>query len=76
MREQRVDVRSGVRGDTQEKRRRALHARRHVRSARREPVRVSSWTFQLHYDNLVALARQDPRLGPIPGYATVCRFMN
>ena len=33
------------------------------------------WTFQLHYDNLVALAREDPRLGPMPGYATVCRFM-
>jgi transposase InsO family protein len=33
------------------------------------------WTFQLHYDNLVALAREDPGLGPMPGYATVCRFM-
>lgn len=33
------------------------------------------WTFQLHYDNLVALAREEPRLGPMPGYATVCRFM-
>jgi putative transposase len=33
------------------------------------------WSFQLHYDNLVALAREDPRLGPMPGYATVCRFM-
>jgi putative transposase len=33
------------------------------------------WSFQLHHDNLVALAREDPRLGPVPGYATVCRFM-
>jgi putative transposase len=33
------------------------------------------WSFQLHHDNLVALARQDARLGPVPGYATVCRFM-
>jgi transposase InsO family protein len=33
------------------------------------------WTFQLHHDNLVALAREDPRLGVVPGYATVCRFM-
>lgn len=33
------------------------------------------WTFQLHYDNLVALAREDARLGVVPGYATVCRFM-
>lgn len=33
------------------------------------------WSFQLHYDNLLALAREDPRLGVVPGYATVCRFM-
>jgi putative transposase len=33
------------------------------------------WTFQLHYDNLVALAREDPRLAPMPGYASICRFM-
>ena len=33
------------------------------------------WSFQLHHDNLVALAREDPRLGPVPGYPTVCRFM-
>lgn len=33
------------------------------------------WTFQLHYDNLVALAREDPRLEPMPGYGTVRRYM-
>jgi transposase InsO family protein len=33
------------------------------------------WSFQLHYDNLLALAREDARLGPMPGYATVCRYM-
>ena len=33
------------------------------------------WTWQLHHDNLVALAREDPSLGLVPGYATVCRFM-
>jgi putative transposase len=33
------------------------------------------WTFQLHYDNLLALAREDPRLAPMPSYPTVCRFM-
>jgi transposase InsO family protein len=33
------------------------------------------WSWQLHHDNLLALAREDPRLGPVPGYATVCRFM-
>jgi putative transposase len=33
------------------------------------------WSWQLHHDNLVALAREDARLGLVPGYATVCRFM-
>ncbi len=33
------------------------------------------WSFQLHHDNLVALAREDPRIAPVPGYATVCRYM-
>lgn len=33
------------------------------------------WSYQLHYDNVVALGREDPRLEPMPGYATVCRFM-
>lgn len=33
------------------------------------------WTFQLHYDNLCALAREQPEIGPVPGYATICRYM-
>ena len=33
------------------------------------------WTMQLHHDNLVALVREDPSLGPMPSYTTVCRFM-
>jgi putative transposase len=33
------------------------------------------WSFQLHHDNLLALAREDPRLGPMPSYVTICRFM-
>src|SRR5579859_5310061 len=33
------------------------------------------WSFQLHHDNLLALVREDARLGPLPGYATLCRFM-
>ena len=33
------------------------------------------WTFQLHYDNLLALAREDAKLGPVPGYGTVRRYM-
>jgi putative transposase len=33
------------------------------------------WSYQLHYDNLVALSREDPRLAPMPSYGSVCRFM-
>jgi putative transposase len=33
------------------------------------------WSFQLHHDNLLALAREDPRLGPVPSYPTLARFM-
>ena len=33
------------------------------------------WTWQLHHDNLVALAKKDPGLCPVPSYTTVCRFM-
>lgn len=33
------------------------------------------WTYKLHYDNLVALAKGDPSLVPMPGYTTVRRYM-
>ena len=33
------------------------------------------WSYQLHHDNLVVLAREDPRLGRLPGYATIRRYM-
>jgi putative transposase len=33
------------------------------------------WSFHLHHDNLLALAREDPRLGIVPSYPTLCRFM-
>jgi putative transposase len=33
------------------------------------------WSYQLHYDNLCALAKESPALGPMPGYATVRRYM-
>ncbi|MBM4362116.1 MAG: transposase family protein [Deltaproteobacteria bacterium] len=33
------------------------------------------WTYQLHFDNLVVLAKRDPAMVPMPGYATVRRFM-
>ena len=34
------------------------------------------WTVQLHHDNLVALAKEDPSLGEVPSYTTVRRYMN
>src|SRR5438094_396454 len=35
----------------------------------------SRWSFQLHYDNLVALAREEPAIAPVPGYSAVRRYM-
>jgi transposase InsO family protein len=43
-----------------------------LRTLRRQHPR---WSFQLVHDNLVALARDKPELGPLPGYSTVCRYM-
>jgi putative transposase len=58
------------------------HAGTHpsVTSPLRDAIRVQhrehpQWSFQLHYDNLAVLAREDTSLGPMPGYTTVCRFM-
>jgi putative transposase len=34
-----------------------------------------SWSYQLQYDNLVALAAEKPELGEVPSYSTVRRFM-
>lgn len=34
-----------------------------------------SWSFQLHRDNLVALAERNRSLGTVPSYSTVRRFM-
>ena len=36
----------------------------------------TSWSYQLHYDNPVALADQQPELGSVPSYSTVRRFMH
>jgi putative transposase len=33
------------------------------------------WTYQLHYDNLAALVKADPSLGPLQSYSTVRRYM-
>ena len=34
-----------------------------------------SWSAQLHYDNLVALAETRPEVGPVPSYSTVRRYL-
>lgn len=34
-----------------------------------------SWSYQLHVDNLRVCVAADPRLGPMPSYATVRRYM-
>jgi putative transposase len=33
------------------------------------------WSCQLHYDNLAALVKADPTLGPLRSYSTVKRYM-
>jgi len=35
----------------------------------------SHWSYQLHYDNLVALVKVDPTLGQLGSYSTVKRYM-
>jgi transposase InsO family protein len=34
-----------------------------------------SWTYQLHADNLAVLVAQEPKLGPMPSYPSLRRFM-
>jgi putative transposase len=33
------------------------------------------WSYQLHYDNLAALVKANPTLGPLRSYSTVRRYM-
>jgi transposase InsO family protein len=33
------------------------------------------WTYQLHYDNLQALVKAAEKLGPLPSYSTLRRYM-
>src|SRR5690606_10948975 len=35
-----------------------------------------TWSYQLHYDNLQTLVRDDTNLGALPSYPTVRRYMN
>ena len=43
-----------------------------VRKLRREHP---TWSGQLLYDNVLVIAKQDPTLGVVPGYATICRYL-
>lgn len=43
-----------------------------IRTLRKQHPR---WSHKLIADNLAALGREQPELGVLPGYATVCRFM-
>jgi transposase InsO family protein len=43
-----------------------------IRTLRKQHPR---WSYKLVHDNLVAVGRERPELGTLPGYATVTRFM-
>lgn len=43
-----------------------------IRRLRRDHPR---WSFQLIHDNLGVIVRENPALHPLPGYASVCRYM-
>jgi transposase InsO family protein len=64
--------------------RRRLRADAGQHRAMGEPLRAAlrtqydahpSWSYQLHVDNLRVLVTRDPRLGPMPSYASVRRYM-
>lgn len=42
---------------------------------RRQYAEHPTWSYQLHYDNLLAEAKQRSLLGPFPSYPTVRRWM-
>ena len=65
-------LRRKVRKDAGRQRTMADELRRAVRAQYREHP---SWSAQLHYDNLVTLAESNRKLGPVPSYWTVRRFM-
>jgi len=50
----------------------SLELRNQIRTQYRQHP---DWSYQLHYDNLAVLAEQDPRLGAMPSYETVRRYM-
>lgn len=46
-----------------------------IQSLQSQYREYSSWSFQLHHDNLKALVESEPSLGPQPAYSTLVRFM-
>jgi transposase InsO family protein len=46
-----------------------------VERLRRQYQEHPHWTYQLHYDNLLALLQAEPTLGPLRSYATVRRWL-
>jgi putative transposase len=63
-------------------RKRPEHAGTHpsLSSALQQALRAQhqahpSWSYQLHYDNLLALARNKPELGRVPSRSTIVRHM-
>lgn len=42
---------------------------------RRQHSAHPSWSYKLHLDNLAALLREQPHLGPLPSYASLRRYL-
>lgn len=45
------------------------------RALRDQHQKHPTWSYKLHHDNLVALAKKHPELGEVPSYPTTSRFM-
>ncbi len=41
----------------------------------RQYLEHSSWSKQLHFDNLAVIIKQNQNLGPMPSYPSLCRWM-
>jgi transposase InsO family protein len=48
---------------------------KHIEALRAQYRTYPSWSVQLHYDNLVALAKEQQELHPVPSYSTVRRYL-
>lgn len=61
-----------VRSDAGSHRKLSPALRAAIRSQHRDH---KGWSYQLHYDNLEVVVARDRRLGPMPSYSTVRRYM-